>query len=61
MNETEKQFSLSRVAFSTCGRAKTKFLSVYQFLGAEDDEELRSLLNGFLDARPQRFASRKLP
>ena len=30
-------------------------------LGAEDDEELRSLLNGFLDARPQGFASGKLP
>jgi hypothetical protein len=28
MNESEKQFSLTRAALSTCGRAKSKFLSV---------------------------------
>ena len=27
MNESEKQFSLTRAALSTCGRAKSKFLS----------------------------------
>jgi hypothetical protein len=43
------------------GAQKPNSYQFYQFLGAEDDEELRSLLNGFLDARPQRFASRKLP
>ena len=28
MNESEKQFSFSRAALSTCGRAKSKFLSL---------------------------------
>ena len=27
MNESEKQFSFTRAALSTCGRAKSKFLS----------------------------------
>lgn len=32
MNESEKQFSLTRAALSTCGRQKSKFLSVHNKL-----------------------------
>ena len=31
LGETKNQFSLTRVASSTCGRMKSNFLSVYQF------------------------------
>jgi hypothetical protein len=38
LGEPENQFSLTRAASSTCGRAKTSFLSVGQALLAEDSQ-----------------------
>ena len=49
MNENEKQFSFTRAALSTGGRAKTKFLSVTQArsenpVAREPPKELREVI-----------------